>query len=98
MFYLLTYSWFRSLPYIASHDVIYRDRLMDHTVSNERLLKTLRKKPEGHRLNMVLYNAIMKEGRGERLNSREFWEIHSAIFKLGPSVKYGTPEKCSLRD
>jgi hypothetical protein len=64
---------------------------MDHHVSNERLLKTLNRKPEGHRLNMVLYKAILKERKGERLNSREFSAIHSAIFKLGPNVKYRSP-------
>ena len=53
-------------------------------ISHERLLAALRKKPEGHELNIVLYDAIRKLLEGKRLNSQEFSEIHTALYKPGP--------------
>jgi hypothetical protein len=63
----------------------------DNHVSNERLLRTLKKKPEGHRLDLALYYGIEKVTNGKRLDSREFCAVHSALFKQGPYVKYSNP-------
>jgi len=64
-----------------------------NNVSNERLLKALEKKPEGQLLNPCLCKAIEKLKKGKKLNSREFLEIYSALFKPGPYTKFNNPEK-----
>jgi len=66
---------------------------MDEGESRERVLQALKKKPEGRQINLVLYHAIEKLLEGKKLNSREFHEVHEALFKPGPCVKYKSPEK-----
>jgi hypothetical protein len=60
---------------------------MEPNVSNKRLLRTLKRKPEGHILNLVLYSAIQNLAEGKKLKSSEFHEIHAVLFKSGPCVK-----------
>ena len=66
---------------------------MNQKFSNDRLLLALKKTPEGQRLDRKLYTAIEKMSKGKQLKSHEFHEVYAVLFKSGPCVKYGSPEK-----
>jgi hypothetical protein len=66
---------------------------MNQKVSNDRLLEALRSTPECQHLDRAVHSAIEKISKGKKLKSQEFHEIHSLLFKPGPSVKYNNPEK-----
>ena len=67
---------------------------MDEVVCRDRLLRVLRaRRVEGRQVDVVLFRAKEKMLKGKKLNSREFQVVYAAIFKPGPCVKYGSPER-----
>jgi hypothetical protein len=66
---------------------------MNRQVSNDRLLDALKSSPEGQLLDRTVHSAIEKISKGKKLKSHEFSEVHSLLFKSGPSVKYNSPQK-----
>jgi len=64
-------------------------------VCTDRMLRALKKNVggRGRQVNVVLFRAEEKMLRGKKLSSREFHLVYAAIFKPGPCVKYGSPER-----
>ncbi len=64
------------------------------------LNKALIKAREGQKLGRHLLILVDKIGKGKKLKSHEFLQVHAIIWQAGPTIKYGSPHKWArvLRD